>query len=116
MRIARRRRSDRPYLSADAPRLDAGEPCYVELPSGRRLLELPTTHSLGMLARGILRPYGESIVHAYFHDTDLADSFRRTALVAALAILGRKRRQTDLTAIQRGARPVKTMSFANSRG
>ena len=104
------------YLAADAPRLGVGEPCYVELPSGRRLLELPTTHSLGMLARRILLPYGGSIVHAYFHDSDLADSFRRTALVAALASLGARRRQTDLTELQRGIRPVKTMSFANSRG
>src|SRR6059058_4916887 len=28
------------YLATDAPRLGVGEPCYVELPSGRRLLEL----------------------------------------------------------------------------
>lgn len=51
---------------------------------------LPTTHSLGQLARGVLGrlpPY----VHAYFHDYDLLDSRRRTALVAALALLRARR-------------------------
>jgi hypothetical protein len=104
------------YLPREAPRLGAREPCYVRLPSGRRLLELPTTHSIGMLARGLLLPYAGSIVHAYFHDTDLVDRVRRTALVAGLVFLGAKRWQTDLGQLQRGLRPVKTMSFPNSRG
>ena len=50
---------------------------------------LPTTHSLGALARGVLRPL-PGYVHAYFHDYDLLDVRRRLALVAALAILGRR--------------------------
>jgi len=104
------------YLEETAPRLGARDPCWVELPSGKRLLELPTTHSIGMLARGVLMPFGGQIVHAYFHDTDLVDGVRRAALVAALVFLGAKRWQTDLAALQRGLRPVKTMSFANSRG
>jgi hypothetical protein len=102
------------YLTADAPRLGASEPCYVQLPSGRQLLELPTTHSLGMLARGLLAPYRRSVVHAYFHDTDLLDPLRRTALTAGLVFLGAKRWQVDLGQLQRGLRPAKTMSFANS--
>jgi len=104
------------YLEDDAPRLGAREPCYVELPNGRRLLELPTTHSIGMLARGVLLPYPGPLVHAYFHDTDLRDPMRRSALGAALVFLGAKRWQTDLAELQRGLRPVKTMSFPNSRG
>ena len=104
------------YLAADAPRLGASEPCYVELPSGRRLLEVPTTHSIGMLARGLLGPFGPSIVHVYFHDTDLLSRRRRIALRTALYFLAAKRWQTDLDRAQRGLRPVKTMSFANSRG
>ncbi len=57
---------------------------------------LPTTHSLGQLARGVMRdlpPY----VHAYFHDYDLLDPFRRTALAGSLAVLGRRRRQLELS-------------------
>jgi hypothetical protein len=102
------------YLDADAPRLAASEPCYVQLPSGRQLLELPTTHSLGMLARGLLAPYRWSVVHAYFHDTDLLDPLRRAALTAGLVFLGAKRTRLDLAQLQRGLRPTKTMSFANS--
>jgi hypothetical protein len=103
------------YLEAGAARLAASEPCYVTLSDGRRLLELPTTHSIGMLARGLLLPFGVPVVHAYFHDTDLLDPLRRRALGLGLMFLGAKRWQTDLEELQRGLRPVKTMSFANSR-
>jgi len=48
---------------------------------------LPTTHSLGRLARAVLRPL-PPYVHAYFHDYDLLVSLRRYALVTSLAILG----------------------------
>jgi len=102
------------YLPEGAPRLAAREPCYVQLPSGRSLLELPTTHSIGMLARGLLAPYRGQVVHAYFHDTDLLDAKRRRALWLGLTFLGMKRWQTDLEELQRGLRPAKTMSFANS--
>jgi hypothetical protein len=59
---------------------------------------LPTTHSLGAAARGVLGrlpPY----VHAYCHDYDLLDRTRLSALLAALAVLGRRRRATDLDAL-----------------
>ena len=104
------------YLPEDAPRLHVAEPAYVELPDGKRLLELPTTHSLGMLARAMAGRLPEPLVHAYFHDTDLLDRARRTALTVALTLLGRRRTPTDLAALQRGLTPEKTMSFANSRG
>ena len=104
------------YLEPDAARLGARHPCYVELVNGRRLLELPTTHSIGMLARGLLGPFFGPVVHAYFHDTDLLDAKRRAALKFGLAFLAAKRSRTDLAALQRGFRPTKTMSFANSRG
>ncbi len=55
---------------------------------------LPTTHSLGQLARAVLGPLPR-YVHAYFHDYDLLDARRRTALVAALAVLGRRRPPAD---------------------
>jgi hypothetical protein len=55
---------------------------------------LPTTHSLGGLARGVLGPL-PPYVHAYFHDYDLLDRRRRIALVAALRVLSRRRPPGD---------------------
>jgi hypothetical protein len=66
-------------------------PCTIRLAAGTLLPTLPTTHSLGALARGVLGrlpPY----VHAYFHDYDLLDPRRRAALVTGLCLLGRRRR------------------------
>ena len=50
---------------------------------------LPTTHSLGALARAVLRPLPR-YVHAYFHDYDLLVPQRRAALTVSLRILGRR--------------------------
>src|SRR6266511_3882166 len=99
----------------DAQHLQLGEPTWLELPSGERLLEIPTTHSIGMLARGLWGPFRRPIVHAYFHDTDLLDRRRRAALSLGLTFLNLKRMPTDLGELQRGLRPEKTMSFANRR-
>jgi hypothetical protein len=55
---------------------------------------LPTTHSIGGLARAVLAPL-PAYVHAYFHDYDLLDTRRRLALRAGLAVLGRRRRPGD---------------------
>jgi hypothetical protein len=55
---------------------------------------LPTTHSLGKLARAVLRPLPD-YVHAYFHDYDLLDTRRRAALIASLHVLGRRRSPGD---------------------
>ena len=104
------------YLAPDAAHLQVSEPAWVELASGRRLLELPTTHSIGMLARSVLGRDLPDAVHAYFHDTDLLDRRRVAALRVALALLARRRTPTDLGELQRGLRQEKTMSFANSRG
>jgi hypothetical protein len=103
------------YLEPDAPHLQLEEPAWLELANGRRLLEVPTTHSIGMLARGVLAPFRTQIVHAYFHDTDLLDRSRAAALRVGLGFLGLKRTPTDLDELQRDLRPEKTMSFANSR-
>ena len=98
------------YLPPGAPRVGLAEPTWLRLPSGRRLLELPTTHSLGMLARAALRPgeLEEPVVHAYFHDTDLRDRRRRAALELALRLLGRRRRPSDLIALALEADPTET--------
>jgi hypothetical protein len=61
---------------------------------------LPTTHSLGQLARAVLGPL-PVYVHAYFHDYDLLDARRRLALVTALRLLGRRRRPGDPVALAR---------------
>jgi len=85
------------YLSDGAARGALRSPAWLRLGTGR-LLELPTTHSLGAAARAAIdpRPIRLEVVHVYFHDTDLLDGRRRLALRAALAILGRRRRPTDL--------------------
>ena len=59
---------------------------------------LPTTHSLGQLARAVLGPLPR-YVHAYFHDFDLLDATRRTALVASLRVLGRRSAPADPRAL-----------------
>src|ERR1700704_3339965 len=59
---------------------------------------LPTTHSLGQLARAVLGPLPE-YVHAYFHDYDLLDTKRRIALITALTVLGRRRPAGDALAL-----------------
>ena len=59
---------------------------------------LPTTHSVGRLARAVLGPLPD-YVHAYFHDYDLLDVRRRVALVTALTVLGRRRPAGDALAL-----------------
>jgi hypothetical protein len=83
------------YLPPSAPRLSLVEPVWLRL-GGTRLLEVPTTHSLGMALRAALRPLPDHL-HVYFHDTDLLDGRRRRALQIALAVLGRRREPTDLS-------------------
>jgi hypothetical protein len=87
-----------PYLPAAAPQLRLSRPCWVELPTGRRLLELPTTHSLGMLTRALIRgrTFDDPLVHVYFHDTDLLHRWRTGTLYAALRVLAKRRIPADL--------------------
>ncbi len=96
-----------PYLPAGAPWATLSEPTAMLLPSGRRLLAIPTTHSLGDVARVLARratlPH---VVHAYFHDTDLLDRRRRVLLKAALAFLSRRARAMDLDELARTIGPA----------
>jgi hypothetical protein len=55
---------------------------------------LPTTHSIGGLARAVAGRLPR-YVHAYFHDYDLLDPRRRLALRLSLEILGRRRPRSD---------------------
>ena len=75
------------------------QPAVVELPSGRTLAAIPTTHSLGDLARALPRRDLPELVHVYFHDTDLLDARRRALLRVALPALARRARVTDLDAL-----------------
>ncbi len=85
------------YLDDAAPRGSAASPVRIALPGGSLLLELPSTHSLGMASRAVLEPsLGSRVIHVYFHDTDLLSARRRRALTATLSLLGRRRRPTDL--------------------
>jgi hypothetical protein len=104
------------YLERGAPRLALHAPGTLALPSGRRLRELPATHSLGRLARAVLRPtLREPVVHAYFHDTELLDARRRATLAGALVALGRRRRALDLDELARHDWPERPFSEAYGR-
>ncbi|TMK95016.1 MAG: hypothetical protein E6G42_03585 [Actinobacteria bacterium] len=87
---------DPPYLELAAPRLHLDAPARLELPSGRRLVEVPSTHSIGMLARALPRTLAEPLVHVYFHDSDLLDRRRSLALRMALRLLALRRTPSDL--------------------
>jgi hypothetical protein len=78
------------YLAEGAPRLQLAGPRRVRLPSGSVLLELPATHSLGMLGRDLLRLRG--FVHLHFHDWELVDRRRSLALHAVLRALRLRRK------------------------
>jgi hypothetical protein len=88
------------YLPPEAPHVRAAAPCWLRLPEGGRLLELPATHSVGMLARALLRPLPQ-VVHVHFHDWDLLS--RKTALVleASLRALSARRRLVGLDELAR---------------
>ena len=94
-------RSTRPaYLASGEPWALLPAPARIRIPSGE-LLALPTTHSLGDLARALLRPRAlPGVVHVYFHDTDLLDRRRRTLLDALLPLLARVAEPTDLDALR----------------
>ncbi len=91
-----------PYLAEGEPWAELASPSRIDLPSGRSLLAIPTTHSLGDLARALLRPTAlPDVVHVYFHDTDLAEGRRRRLLAALLPALARLATSTDLDALVR---------------
>jgi hypothetical protein len=87
------------YLPAGERWASLTEPAVVELASGRDLGAIPTTHSLGDLARTVVRRGLPGLVHVYFHDTDLADRSRRALLHTTLRLLARRAEVTDLDAL-----------------
>jgi hypothetical protein len=94
------RASRPPYLAAGERWASLALPARVRVPSNRLLPTIPTTHSLGELARALRRPRGlPRLVHVYFHDTDLLRRRRRALLAVLLPVLARRSRRLDLDAI-----------------
>jgi len=91
-----------PYLPPGEQWGSLAAPARVRLSSGRRLLAIPTTHSLGDLARALIRRSLPGVVHVYFHDTDLLDRRRRALVGVLLSVLARAAEPTDLDLL-RGA-------------
>jgi hypothetical protein len=83
------------YLPPDSPRAALDEPAWITLDDGRRVLELPTTHSLGAAARGLVSSLPR-VVHVHFHDYELLDARRRLAIDATLRVLARRRKPLRL--------------------
>jgi hypothetical protein len=96
-------RAARPSYLAEGERwASLATPTAIELPSGRTLAALPTTHSLGDSVRALVRRELPAYVHVYFHDTDLLDRGRRALLGTVLGLLSRRTGVSDLDAL--GAR------------
>ena len=91
------------YLHEDAPRLQLDSPRRLRLANGAELLELPATHSLGMLARNVFRL--PRLVHVHFHDWELVDRRRAVALSVLLRMLRLRHRPLTIDELaQRAAR------------
>ena len=94
------RASRPPYLPDGAAWASLAAPAALRLDSGRRLLAIPTTHSLGDLVRAVVRRGGlPSITHVYFHDTDLLDRRRRLLLWLVLTTVRRRARPSDVDSL-----------------
>jgi hypothetical protein len=90
-----------PYLGPGEAWASLSEPSRVHLSSGLSLLAIPTTHSLGDLARAFRRRRLGTLTHLYFHDTDLL-SRRRSALAEILLrLLARRASLMDLDELAR---------------
>jgi hypothetical protein len=102
------------YLAPDAPRLQLDGPRRLRLPDGSTLLSLPATHSLGMLARDLLRLRGT--VHLHFHDWELLDRRRALALDALLRVLRRRRQPVSVEELAERAAAAPELGWDQARG
>jgi hypothetical protein len=82
-------------LPPGEPRAGLDQPAWVRLGDGRRVLELPTTHSLGSAARSLVRPLPR-VVHVHFHDYELLDAKRLAGVYLTLGLLARRRKPVEL--------------------
>jgi hypothetical protein len=62
-----------------------------------------------MAARALFGPLPGHL-HVYFHDTDLLSACRRAALLAVLAVLGRRCTPTDVGALVAEPAPLRRFS------
>jgi hypothetical protein len=111
-------RSARPeYLDDGAAWAELDSPTRVVLPSGATLDALPTTRSLGSLARALWSRRGpaEPVVHVYFHDTDLLDRTRSAVLRSVLAVLARRRQASSPLDLPEPARERSWEELARGR-
>jgi hypothetical protein len=92
------------YMTEDLIRAELAQPATLRAPDGSALPEVPTTHSLGMLARALATRRLPPVVHVMFHDYDLLDRKRRLAIPVLLSALARVRRPVDLDYLAREAR------------
>lgn len=100
------RASRPPYLAAKERWAALEQAATLALPSGATLRAVPTTHSLGDLARALVRRLLPNVVHVYFHDTDLLDPRRRALVRMALAVLARRAEASDLDVLATTLLPV----------
>jgi hypothetical protein len=89
------------FLPPGSPRASLDGPAWIRLDDGRRVLELPSTHSLGAAARALAGELPPA-VHVHFHDYELLDRKRRTALSLVLRLLARRRRPVEPAEIEAG--------------
>jgi hypothetical protein len=91
------RASRPPYLAAGERWASLAKPARVRISPNSVVRSIPTTHSLGELARGLARPRAlPEAVHVYFHDTDLVRGRRRALVAMLLSALSRLSTPTDL--------------------
>jgi hypothetical protein len=102
------------YLQPDRRHLHLDAPARLRLPSGRTLLELPSTHSIGMILRALPRRLDQPLVHVYFHDTDLLDARRALAVRSAIRLLALRRRRSTLEAAARAAADAPELPFEDA--
>jgi hypothetical protein len=102
------------YLAEDAARLSLPEPARLRLDDGRVLLELPATHSIGMLARSVVRALPPTAVHVHFHDWELADRRRTAAIESLLRALRVRRKPLSVDALADRAADAREVSWAEA--
>jgi len=103
------------YLAAGAPRVSVPAPAWLRLDGGGRLLELPATHSVGMLVRALPRPLRERVVHVHFHDWDVLSRPRAGAFATALRLLALRRRPLALDELaEQAAESAPELPFAEA--
>ena len=102
-----------PYLADDEPWACLAAPARIRTESGKLLGAIPTTHSLGDLARAFRRRTLPSLTHVYFHDTDLLSRRRTVLLRVLLPLLTRRAQATDLDSLTTGLDGAPELEWAD---